>query len=75
MGSLLHDWGVHLIDQALLLMGKPKKVMAWRHFRLWQLSVESFFRVVLDYGDGKTATVEVNYLRKAERPRWFRPRR
>jgi scyllo-inositol 2-dehydrogenase (NADP+) len=71
MGSLLHDWGVHLIDQALLLMGKPKKVMAWRHFRLWQLSVESFFRVVLDYGDGKTAAVEVNYLRKAERPRWF----
>ena len=71
MGSLLHDWGVHLIDQALLLMGKPKKVMAWRHFRHWQLSVESFFRLVLDYGDGRTVTIEVNYLRKVERPRWF----
>lgn len=71
MGSLLHDWGVHLIDQALLLMGKPKQVMAWRHFRVWQQSVESFFRTILDYGDGRTATVEVNYLRRAERPRWY----
>jgi len=71
MGSLLHDWGVHLIDQALLLLGKPQKVVAWRHFRGWRLSVESFFRVVLDHGDGRTVTLEVNYLRKAERPRWF----
>ncbi len=71
MGSLLHDWGVHLIDQALLLMGRPKQVIAWRHFRVWQLSVESFFRTVFDYGDGRTVTIEVNNLRKAERPRWY----
>ncbi len=71
MGSLLHDWGVHLVDQALLLMGRPKQVIAWRHFRVWQLSVESFFRTVFDYGDGRTVTIEVNNLRKAERPRWY----
>ncbi len=71
MGSLLHDWGVHLVDQALLLMGLPKQVMAWRHFRVWQQSVESYIRTVFDYGDGRLAVIEVNYLRKGERPRWY----
>ncbi len=71
MGSLLHDWGVHLVDQALLLMGKPKRVMAWRNFRVWQLSVESFIRTTFDYGDGRIAVIEVNYLRRAEKPRWY----
>jgi scyllo-inositol 2-dehydrogenase (NADP+) len=71
MGSLLHDWGAHLIDQVIQLMGLPTQVMAWRHFRVWQSDVESFIRAVLDYGDGRTFTVEVNYLRAAERPRWY----
>jgi scyllo-inositol 2-dehydrogenase (NADP+) len=71
MGSLLHDWGAHLVDQAIQLMGLPTQVMAWRHFRVWQSDVESFIRAVLDYGDGRTFTVEVNYLRAAERPRWY----
>ncbi len=71
MGSLLHDWGAHLVDQAIQLMGLPKQVMAWRHFRVWQGDVESFIRAVLDYGEGRTFTVEVNYLRAAERPRWY----
>ena len=71
MGSLLHDWGAHLIDQVIQLMGLPTQVMAWRHFRMWQSDVESFIRAVLDYGDGRTFTVEVNYLRAAERPRWY----
>lgn len=71
MGSLLHDWGAHLVDQAIQLMGLPAQVMAWRHFRVWQSDVESFIRAVLDYGDGRTFTVEVNYLRAAERPRWY----
>ncbi|MCS7192684.1 MAG: Gfo/Idh/MocA family oxidoreductase [Armatimonadetes bacterium] len=71
MGSLLHDWGVHLIDQTLLIMGKPKQVTAWRNFRVWQLSVESFFRTTFEYGDGRIATIEVNNLRQAEKPRWY----
>jgi scyllo-inositol 2-dehydrogenase (NADP+) len=71
MGSLLHDWGAHLVDQAIQLMGLPQQVMAWRHFRVWQSDVESFIRVVLDYGEGRTFAVEVNYLRAAERPRWY----
>ncbi|NSW77815.1 MAG: Gfo/Idh/MocA family oxidoreductase [Chthonomonadetes bacterium] len=71
MGSLLHDWGAHLVDQALQLMGLPQRVIAWKHPRVWQGDVESFIRAVLDYGDGRTYTVEVNYLRAAERPRWY----
>ncbi|GBC96082.1 scyllo-inositol 2-dehydrogenase (NADP(+)) [bacterium HR16] len=71
MGSLLHDWGAHLVDQAIQLMGLPQQVMAWRHFRVWQSDVESFIRAVLDYGQGRTFTVEVNYLRAAERARWY----
>ncbi len=71
MGSLLHDWGAHLIDQALQMMGKPRQVAAWKHHRVWQGDVESFIRTVLDYGEGRTFTVEVNYLRTAERPRWY----
>lgn len=71
MGSLLHDWGAHLVDQAIQLMGLPQQVIAWRHFRVWRSDVESFIRAVLDYSEGRTFTVEVNYLRAAERPRWY----
>lgn len=71
MGSLLHDWGAHLVDQAIQLMGLPRQVMAWKHHRVWQGEVESFIRAVLDYGDGRTYIVEVNYLRPADRPRWY----
>jgi len=71
MGSLLHDWGAHLVDQAIQLMGLPQQVIAWKHHRLWQSDVESFIRAVLDYGEGRTFSVEVNYLRAAERPRWY----
>jgi len=71
MGSLLHDWGAHLVDQALQMMGLPQQVMAWRHHRVWQKDVESFIRAVLDYGGGRTFTIEVNYLRAADRPRWY----
>ncbi|MCS6830469.1 MAG: Gfo/Idh/MocA family oxidoreductase [Armatimonadota bacterium] len=71
MGSLLHDWGAHLVDQAIQLMGLPHRVMAWRHFRVWQNDVESFIRAVLDYGEARTFAVEVNYLRAVERPRWY----
>ncbi|MGQ9487862.1 MAG: Gfo/Idh/MocA family oxidoreductase [Armatimonadota bacterium] len=71
MGSLLHDWGAHLVDQAIQLMGLPRQIIAWKHHRVWQSDVESFIRAVLDYGDGRTYTVEVNYLRAADRPRWY----
>lgn len=71
MGSLLHDWGAHLVDQAIQLMGLPKQVVAWKHHRVWHGEVESFIRTVMDYGGGRTFTVEVNYLRAAERPRWY----
>lgn len=71
MGSLLHDWGAHLIDQALQLMGMPQRVTAWKHFRVWQEEVESFVRATFEYGEGRCYTVEVNYLRAAEKPRWY----
>ncbi len=71
MGSLLHDWGVHLMDQVVLLWSLPRSLYARSHFRKWQGSVESFIRVELDYEGERTAVVEVNYLRACEKPRWY----
>ncbi|MCS7225132.1 MAG: Gfo/Idh/MocA family oxidoreductase [Armatimonadetes bacterium] len=71
MGSLLHDWGVHLMDQVFLLMGRPQSLRLIRHFRRWGGDVESFVRVQMEWNDGRTAVVEVNYLRAAEKPRWY----
>jgi scyllo-inositol 2-dehydrogenase (NADP+) len=71
MGSILHDWGVHLIDQALQLTGKmPMSINCKTNFLVWNMSVESYASVEMEF-DSLTYTVEISYISFAPRPRWY----
>lgn len=69
-GSLL-DWGVHLIDQLLLILdGKVTDVYCTMN-RLRYKEVEDNFRLVMHFDDGAEARIEVGTNNFIVRPRWY----
>jgi scyllo-inositol 2-dehydrogenase (NADP+) len=60
MGGVLYDLGPHLIDQAIVLLGKPNRVLAQITTHHPQRTVEDFFRIELLYPNQLTAVLEVN---------------
>ncbi len=71
MGSILHDWGVHLIDQALQLMGRmPSSIGCCTNFLVWDMSVESYANIQMQF-DKALYRIEVSYISHAPRPRWY----
>ncbi|MCS7252597.1 MAG: Gfo/Idh/MocA family oxidoreductase [Armatimonadota bacterium] len=71
MGSILHDWGVHLIDQGLQLMGcMPCSINCCTNFLIWGMSVESYVSVQMQFDDA-LYRIEVSYISHAPRPRWY----
>lgn len=71
MGSILHDWGVHLVDQALQLMGRmPSSVSCCTNSLVWKMSVESYASIQMQF-DGVIYRIEVSYISHAPRPRWY----
>ena len=59
-GGLLTNWGPHLIDQALMLLGAPVKDM-WADVRRIVCigDGDDFFKILLKAENGRTADVEV----------------
>jgi scyllo-inositol 2-dehydrogenase (NADP+) len=72
MGSLVHDWGAHLVDHALLLVGKPVERVSCRivHARP-QPAVGNYARIDLTFRDGPLYTIEVGNLSRPAKPRWY----
>ena len=71
-GTLLHDWGAHLIDQALQLgLGPCRRVSAWLLPAPWP-GVDSggHGRIVLEF-DGVLFQVENSRVCRLDRPRWW----
>ncbi len=71
-GTILHDWGAHLVDQALQLgLGPCRRVTAWVTPAPWE-GVDSGGngRIVLEFGDVlfQAETSRVSHL---DRPRWW----
>jgi scyllo-inositol 2-dehydrogenase (NADP+) len=48
--GLLYDLGSHLIDQALVLFGKPKSIFAALGLLRNNAQVDDYFELILDYG-------------------------
>ena len=68
-GGLLYDLGSHLIDQALVLFGRPRALTAdLRVQREFARAVDDF-TLTLDYGDLK-ATLKAGMLVREPRPRF-----
>jgi scyllo-inositol 2-dehydrogenase (NADP+) len=71
-GTILHDWGAHLVDQALQLgLGPCKRLAAWLSPSPWE-GVDSggHGRIVLEFDD-VLFQVETSRICRIDRPRWW----
>ncbi|MDH7570270.1 MAG: Gfo/Idh/MocA family oxidoreductase [Armatimonadota bacterium] len=71
-GSLLADWGAHLIDHALLLTpGKVESVWCDVQARKWGISSGSHGELQLRFHNGVLHRITVSRLARAPKPRWY----
>jgi scyllo-inositol 2-dehydrogenase (NADP+) len=71
-GTILHDWGAHLIDQALQMgFGPCRRVSAWVVPAPWP-GVDSggHGRIVLEF-DEVLFEIETSRISRLDRPRWW----
>jgi scyllo-inositol 2-dehydrogenase (NADP+) len=71
-GTILHDWGAHLVDQALQLgLGPCRRLTAWLTPAPWE-AVDSggHGRIALEF-DGLLFQVESSRVCRLDRPRWW----
>ncbi|NLB36727.1 MAG: Gfo/Idh/MocA family oxidoreductase [Clostridiales bacterium] len=70
-GGMVLDWGVHLLDQALTIMGDKKLVSVYATTtHITNDEVDDGFRATLNFGD-VNYYVEVTTNDFVELPRWF----
>jgi scyllo-inositol 2-dehydrogenase (NADP+) len=72
-GTILHDWGAHLIDQAFQLkLGPCSRLSAWLTPAPWP-GVDSggHGRIVMEFDNGVTFTIENSRISRPEKPRWW----
>ncbi len=71
-GTILHDWGAHLVDQAFQLgLGPCRRLGAWLTPGPWE-GVDSggHGRIVLEF-DNVLFQVETSRICRIDRPRWW----
>jgi scyllo-inositol 2-dehydrogenase (NADP+) len=71
-GTILHDWGAHLIDQALQLgLGPCRRVTAWLLPAPWPgVDTGGHGRIALEF-DNVVYQVENSRISRLDRPRWW----
>lgn len=71
-GGILFDWGAHLIDQGLQLVGRPViGVNCDVQRRGWGAEIGSYGRLLMRFDNGVLFGVEIGNLARFERPRWL----
>ena len=71
-GGMVFDWGIHLVDQMLMMMGDRKLVSVYN--RLTNVSneeVDDGFKLLAVFDDGTEWHVEVGTNNFIELPRWY----
>jgi scyllo-inositol 2-dehydrogenase (NADP+) len=71
-GTILHDWGAHLVDQALQLgLGPCRRLTAWLTPAPWEgVDTGGHGRIVLEF-DGAIVQVETSRVCRLDKPRWW----
>ncbi len=70
-GGMLYDWGIHLIDQILMIFGfAPKRVSCICDY-ITNSDCDDGFRLDLYFESGVRATVEVGTYNFINLPRWY----
>lgn len=71
-GGWFVDWGCHLIDQILdLVPSPPVSVFAVIASRGWQVEVETYARVLLQFKNGIISEIETSNISWVPRQRWY----
>ena len=69
-GGMMSDWGVHLIDQLLLLTDSPVVSIICKYYYVTGFKVEDGFWLELEFANGLTARVVVETNTFVPAPRW-----
>ena len=71
-GGMMLDWGVHLIDQILYMMGDEKvKEIYCKMLSLQYPEVDDNFHLMMTFENGLIAIVEVGTNHYIAHPRWY----
>lgn len=71
-GGMLYDWGIHLIDQVLLVMRGKKVVKLFCDFdHITNKEVDDGFKLTMWFDDGASAYVEVGTYNFIAMPRFY----
>jgi scyllo-inositol 2-dehydrogenase (NADP+) len=71
-GTILHDWGAHLVDHALQLgLGPCRRLTAWLIDAPWEgVDNGGHGRIIMEF-DGTIFQVETSRICRIDRPRWW----
>ena len=70
-GGLLLDWGPHLVDQTLQIMGKdPVSVFGILQSAVWTKEVDDHFQAILNYENNVYCDLECSNNSRITLPRW-----
>ncbi len=70
-GGVLRDWGVHMIDQLLDLIDEKVTQVYAQMFSVLSDEVEDYYKLLLRFESGISATVEVGTFCFVMGPRWY----
>ena len=70
-GGMLYDWGVHLIDQMLLLIPKKIETVYCRFDHITNQEVDDGFKLELNFEGGARAYIEVGTYSFIAMPRFY----
>ncbi len=70
-GGMLYDWGVHLIDQALMIFGFDVKSVRCTFDHITNKEVDDGFRLYIDFPNGQEAYIEVGTYNFIQMPRFY----
>lgn len=71
-GTILHDWGAHMVDHALQLgLGPCRRVTSWLFESPWEgVDIGGHGRMILEF-DGAVFQAETSRICRIDRPRWW----
>lgn len=70
-GGMILDWGVHLLDQLLLLTDDPVVSVYCTVSHVTNDEVDDGFKAIITFGGGLTAHIETGTSNFIEMPRWY----
>ncbi len=70
-GGMMLDWGVHLIDQLMMLIPRPVVSVSCEMYHVAFQECDDGFKLIMKFEDGPTAMIEVGTSHYIEAPRWL----